>query len=49
MKKNPKTGYNWRLLKPNKLGYIILENWSNFNQIKGNQRGVCSEKPIIWE
>lgn len=47
MMQNPKTGYNWRILRPKKLGYVIVECWSNFTHIRGVSK-TTSEKPILW-
>ena len=44
-------GYNWRLLKPKKLGYIILEMWSNpacSNRIYNPAEKSTSERPLLW-
>lgn len=33
------TGYNWKLLKPKKLGYILVSSWSNDG--KETRSGPC--------
>ena len=51
MIKQAKTAYNWRLLKPKKLGYIMVEMWSNPTCSYGNRHSAeqsTSEKPLLW-
>ena len=51
MIKQAKPAYNWRLLNPKKLGYIMVEMWSNPTCSHGNRHSATkstSEKPLLW-